>query len=152
MFIWIFFDTSHQIFKKACLILTSLGREMLYIFYHLIWCPKFRYNVLTEKVDKDLREILFEISKEYGYTIKEMEIMPDHIHLFISTKPTVAPADVARTLKSISVIRLFKNNPSLKKFYSRCGSLWSKGYFASTIGKISEETVRKYIQDQKKKN
>ena len=77
--------------------------------------------------------------------------MPDHIHIFISTKPTVAPSDVVRTLKSISAIELFKQYPELKKFYSRCGSLWSKGYFASSVGNVSEETVRRYIQEQKSK-
>lgn len=119
--------------------------------YHIIWCPKFRFNVLKNGVDKSLKDILLKISNRYGYEIKEMEIMPDHIHIFISTKPTVAPSDVVRTLKSISAIELFKQYPELKKFYSRCGSLWSKGYFASSIGNVSEETVRRYIQEQKSK-
>lgn len=119
--------------------------------YHIIWCPKFRFNVLKNGVDESLKEILLKISQRYEYEIKEMEIMPDHIHIFISTKPTVAPSDVVSTLKSISAIELFKQYPDLKKFYSRCGSLWSKGYFASSIGNVSEETVRRYIQEQKSK-
>ena len=119
--------------------------------YHIIWCPKFRFNVLKNGVDESLKDILLKISNRYGYEIKEMEIMPDHIHIFISTKPTVAPSDVVRTLKSISAIELFKQYPELKKFYSRRGSLWSKGYFASSIGNVSEETVRRYIQEQKSK-
>ena len=119
--------------------------------YHIIWCPKFRFNVFKNGVDESLKEILLKISQRYGYEIKEMEIMPDHIHIFISTKPTVAPSDVVRTLKSISAIELFKQYPELKKFYSRCGSLWRKGYFASSVGNVSEETVRRYIQEQKSK-
>jgi putative transposase len=78
-----------------------------------------------------------------------MEIMPDHVHLFVGAKPTVAPSDIVRTFKSISAIELFKQYPSLKQFYSRCGSLWSAGKFISTIGKVSEATIKKYIQDQK---
>jgi hypothetical protein len=58
---------------------------------------------------------------------------------------------VVRTFKSISAIKLFKRFPDLKKFYSRCGSLWSKGYFASSVGKVSEATVNRYIQEQKSK-
>jgi len=77
--------------------------------------------------------------------------MAGHIHFFVSAKPTVAPTDIVRTLKSITAIQLFKEFPALKKFYSRCGSLWSKGYFVSTIGKVSAETVQKYIQEQKTK-
>lgn len=118
--------------------------------YHIIWCPKFRFPVLQHDIETALKKVLYQISDTYQYEIKELEIMPDHIHLFISTKPTVAPSDVVRTLKSISAIELFKLFPDLKKFYARCGSLWSKGYFASTVGKISEETVKRYIQEQKK--
>lgn len=117
--------------------------------YHLIWCPKFRFSILKNGVDETLKEILIRISNEYQYEIKAIEVMPDHIHLLVSTKPTVAPTDVVRTLKSLSAIELFKYYPELKKFYGRCGSLWSKGYFASTIGSVSEETVKEYILNQK---
>lgn len=117
--------------------------------YHLIWCPKFRFSVLKNGVDETLKEILIQISNQYQYEIKAIEVMPDHIHLLISTKPTVAPTDVVRTLKSLSAIELFKLYPELKRFYGRCGSLWSKGYFASTIGSVSEETVKEYILNQK---
>ena len=78
--------------------------------------------------------------------------MPDHIHLFISIKPTVTLTDVVRTFKSISARGLFKKFPKLKRFYNRSGSLWSKGYFVSSIGNVSEETVQKYIQEQKTKD
>jgi putative transposase len=77
--------------------------------------------------------------------------MADYIHIFVSAKPSVAPTDIVRTLKSITAIQLFKEFPALKKFYSRCGSLWIKGYFFSTIGKVSAETIQKYIQEQKTK-
>ena len=120
--------------------------------YHIIWCPKFRFNVLNGRIELELKEILRNIGENYGYEIKEIEIMPDHIHLFISTKPTVAPTDVVRTLKSISARELFKRFPKLKAFYNRSGSLWSKGYFVSSVGNVSEETVRKYIQEQKLKD
>ena len=119
------------------------------IQYHIIWCPKFRFNVLKGNVESELKQILRIISTQYEFEIKEIEIMPDHIHLFISTKPTIAPTDVVRILKSISARELFKKFPKLKEFYNRSGSLWSKGYFASTVGKVSEETVKRYIQEQK---
>lgn len=117
--------------------------------YHIIWCPKFRFSIIKNNIESCLKEILQDIASKYDYEIFEMEVMPDHIHIFLGTKPTVAPTDVVRTLKSISAIELFKKYPKLKQFYSKCGSLWSKGYFVSTIGKASEETIRKYIQEQK---
>ena len=105
--------------------------------------------MLNGNVESELKQILRIISTQYEFEIKEIEIMPDHIHLFISTKPTIAPTDVVRILKSISARELFKKFPKLKEFYNMSGSLWSKGYFVSTVGKVSEETVKRYIQEQK---
>ena len=86
---------------------------------------------------------------DYKYKIKALEVMPDHIHIFIDVPQTVAPCDVVRTLKSISAIELFKVFPKLKQFYAKCGVLWPRGYFVSTVGHISEATVIKYIEEQK---
>lgn len=129
----------------------SLNHCKYLVQYHLIWCPKFRYNVLKGNVEEALKRILAEICNKYEYKILELEVMADHIHIFVSTKPTVAPTDIVRTLKSITAIQLFKEFPALKKFYSRCGSLWSKGYFVSTIGKVSKDSIQKYIEVQKTK-
>lgn len=117
--------------------------------YHIIWCPKFRYNVLQNGVDTAIRRILCEICDKYNYSIKALEVMPDHIHIFVDCPQTVAPCDIARTLKSISAVELFKTYPQLKQFYARCGRLWSNGYFISTVGHISEATVKQYIEEQK---
>lgn len=117
--------------------------------YHIIWCPKFRFSVLRNGYDETLKVILVKICTEYGYLIKALEIMPDHIHIFVDAPQTVAPCDIVRTLKSISAIEMFKEFPQLKQFYSRCGVLWSRGYFISSVGHISEETVKKYIEGQK---
>ena len=117
--------------------------------YHIIWTPKFRYSVLDQGVDTTLKSILTKICNKYEYEIKALEVMPDHIHIFVDCPHTVAPCDIVRTLKSISAIELFKAYPTLKKFYARCGRLWSNGYFVSTVGHISEATVKKYIEEQK---
>ena len=117
--------------------------------YPVIWCPEFRYPVLQNGIDDFLKTILAEICEEYHYRIKALEVMPDHIHIFVDCPQTAAPSDIARTLKSISAVRLFREYPELKRFYQRCGKLWSDGYFISTIGRISEDTVRRYIEEQK---
>jgi len=62
---------------------------------------------------------------------------------------TVASCDVARILKSISAIKSFKVYPQLKELYAGCGALWSGGYFVSTVERISEAAVVKYIKEQK---
>jgi putative transposase len=106
---------------------------------------------LQGNVEIELKRIIDEICMKYGYQCIEKEVMPDHIHLFLSLKPTVAPSDVVRTLKSISAIELFKSFPALKKFYGRCGSLWGSSYFVTTVGNATAETIKKYIQEQKTK-
>lgn len=120
------------------------------IRYHLIWCPKFQHNILTEEVETDLKGIFYRISDKYGYEIEKLEIKDEYIHLLVSTQPTVAATDVVRTLKSFSTVELFKSNEKWKKFYGRYGSLWNKGYFASTNEEIDEITIQKYILDLKK--
>ena len=117
--------------------------------YHIIWCPKFRYDVLDAHRQGRLKSILTDICRQYRYQVKAMEVMPDHIHLFVDCPQTAAPCDIARTLKSLSAVRLLKEDEELRKFYRKCGVLWRRGYFISTIGCISEATVRKYIEDQK---
>lgn len=119
------------------------------IQYHIIWCPKFRFSVLEGNVELVLKQILQNLCDEYQYRIKALEVMPDHIHIFVDVPQTVAPCDVVRTLKSRSAIALFQAFPKLKQFYAKCGVLWSRGYFVSTAGHISEATVIKYIEEQK---
>lgn len=119
--------------------------------YHIIWCPKYRFSVLKDEVENVLKEILADICNKHGYMIKALEVMPDHLHIFVSASQTVAPCDIVRTLKSVSAIELFKRFPRLQKLYSRKGSLWSKSYFVSSIENVSEATVKKYIEEQKGK-
>ena len=75
--------------------------------------------------------------------------MPDHIRIFVDCPQTVAPCDIVRTLKSISAIEMLRAYPQLKQFYSRCGVLWSRGYFVSTVGHINKATIKKYIEERK---
>ena len=119
------------------------------IQYYIIWCPKFRFSVLKGDVEDRLKQILQKICDDYGYKIKALEVMPDHIHIFVDVPQMVAPCDVVRILKSVSAIEMFKSFPELKQFYARCGVLWSRGYFISTVGHISEAAVIKYIEEQK---
>lgn len=128
----------------------SASHSKYLIQYHIIWCPKFRFDeVLEGDVEHELKRILADICRRYGYSIKALEVMGDHIHIFVDCPQTVAPCDVVRTLKSISAVELFRAFPKLKRFYSRCGVLWSRGYFISSVGHVSEATVKRYIEEQK---
>ena len=96
-----------------------------------------------------LKDILVSICETYHYKIKALEVMPDHIHISLSVPQKVAPCDIARTLKSCSAIKLFAAYPELKSFYARCSVLWSRGYYIASVGHISAETVKRYIEEQK---
>ena len=119
--------------------------------YHIIWCPKFRHNILDDEVQAKLKDLIQDIAGDYHYEIKALETMNDHVHVFLEADQSVAPVDIVRTLKSISAIQLFRAFPHLKRHYARCGSLWSRGHYISTVGHVSEKAVRRYIENQKER-
>jgi putative transposase len=120
------------------------------IGYHIVWSVKYRKDVLTGKVEKSLKQILIDIANEKEFIIGEMEIMSDHVHLFVSAKPKYSPGYIYKMLKGISGRRLFIKYPGLKKKLYK-GHLWNSSTYIETVGHISEDTIEKYILDQKKK-
>lgn len=110
------------------------------IGYHLIWCPKYRRKVLVDGVDDRLKELLLQKSAENGWIIDRiMEIMPDHIHLFLKATPSDSIAHIVSQLKGFTSFELRKEFPILK---SRLTSLWTRSYYVETIGHISEKTIQ----------
>lgn len=114
--------------------------------FHIIFCPKYRRKVLVNGVDERLKEILFEIAKTKDVEIKALEIMPDHVHIFIDFDPRLTLHKIVKDFKGISSRILREEFPHLK---SRLPSLWTRSYFACSIGHISEETIKRYIENQK---
>ncbi|MGG6432369.1 IS200/IS605 family transposase [Anoxybacillus sp. D401a] len=114
--------------------------------YHVIFCPKYRRKVLVGDIEKDLREIFYGVAKENDVEIKALEIMPDHVHMFISFDPRQHIHKIIQQFKGKSSRILREKYPSLK---SRLPSLWTRSYFCCTVGHISEEVVMKYIENQK---
>ena len=104
---------------------------------------------MKDDVEAYLKRLLKNICDHYEYDLLEIETMPDHIHLFISAKPTVAPVTIIKTLKSISAVWIFRKFPDLKKRKFWGSGLWSKGYYVGTAGTVTAETIRKYIENQK---
>ena len=121
------------------------------IGYHVVFCTKYRNKVLTGAVEVELKTVLAETCAVEGWVLHSMEIMPDHVHMFIQTDHMTAPVNVAKMLKSVSAVRIFTVFPKLKgrKFWG--SGLWSRGTYFGSVGHVSEETVRKYIEAQKTK-
>lgn len=116
--------------------------------YHLIWCPKYRRNILIGDIEKRLKELLIQKANEQKWTIENMEVMPDHVHVFIKANPTDSPMHIVSQLKGHSASVLRKEFPNLK---TQLPCLWTRSYFCESVGHISEETVKKYINEQKNK-
>jgi len=116
--------------------------------YHIVWCPKYRRKVLENKIAERLKTLLHQKADETNMIIHGLEIMPDHVHLFIESDPTWAVAGIAHVFKGYTSRVLRKEFASL---CSRLPTLWSKSYYAGTVGNVSEETIKKYIESQKGK-
>lgn len=119
--------------------------------YHIIFCTKYRHKVLVGDVEVACRNVIAEACANYGWDLKEIEVMPDHVHMFVSASPQTAPAEISRTVKSISAVRIFTQFPRLKgrKFWG--SGLWSPSTYFGSVGHISEDVVGKYIQTQKER-
>jgi putative transposase len=118
------------------------------INYHIVWCPKYRRGILKDKVEEFLKSCLQTICETKKWKLLEMEVMPDHIHIFISAPPFDAPTDIVKVLKGVTAKRLFMEFPQLKKKLWK-GSLWSPSYYVGTAGHVSAETIKRYIEEQK---
>ena len=118
------------------------------INYHIVWCPKYRRKVLVDGIDDRLKTLLPQIAKNMECEIKSMEVMPDHIHIFISATPILPIHLLVKNLKGISSKILREEFPILK---SRLHNLWTSFYYCEKIGCINDETIKKYIENQKNK-
>ena len=114
--------------------------------YHFVWCPKYRRKVLTGRVETTLRTLIVTKAAELHCEIVALEVMPDHVHLFLKAPPTHAPQHIANQIKGYTSHELREKFPDLK---SRLPSLWSRSYYVGSAGAVSSATIRKYIEQQR---
>lgn len=117
------------------------------ILYHIVFCPKRRKPVLVGSVAKDVERLIRLKCEEQGWEVVTLEIMPDHVHLFVRAWPTTSAAEVVKQVKGITSHELRGKYPHLLKL----PSLWTRSYFASTAGNVSQEAIRRYIDSQRGK-
>ena len=116
--------------------------------YHLVWCPKYRRSVLVDKVATRLKELLNKKATEMKAIIHSLEVMPDHVHLFVESDPTQTPAHIAAQFKGYSSNILRAEFPSLR---SRLPTLWSRSYYIASVGSVTASAIQHYIESQKGK-
>jgi putative transposase len=117
------------------------------ILYHIVFCPKRRKPVLVGSVAKDVERLIRLKCEEQGWEVVALEIMPDHVHLFVRAWPTTSVAEVVKQVKGITSHELRGEYPHLLKL----PSLWTRSYFASTAGNVSQEAIKRYIDSQRGK-
>src|SRR5579875_108969 len=115
---------------------------------HVIFCPKYRRQVLTPPIDERLKIILAEQIERWGQELIEREILPDHVHLLVGCDPQFGIHRLVKLLKGDSSHALRAEFPVLKR---RLPSLWTNSYFVSTTGGVTLETLKRYVEHQKGK-
>jgi putative transposase len=117
--------------------------------YHVVFCPKYRKKILIPPVSERLKELFQSKAKELQAEIAEMEIMTDHVHLLIQCDPQFGIHRVIKHLKGYTSRILRQEFPHLK---SRLPSLWTNSYFVATVGTVSLDVVKQYIESQPIRN
>ena len=115
------------------------------INYHFVFCPRYRRKALVKDVDRRFREILKEICDEHDLLIVALEVMPDHVHLFVNALPSISPSDIMAKVKGVTSRKLRQEFEYLRHL----PSLWTRSFFCSTAGNVSSETIQRYIAEQK---
>ncbi|MFX1535080.1 MAG: IS200/IS605 family transposase [Promethearchaeota archaeon] len=113
------------------------------INYHFIFVPKYRKRILVSKIKERLANLIQTYTDQQHLTILAMEIMPDHIHLFLSSPPCISPSQIVHGIKGRTSRILRQEFP----FLNRHKAFWSRSYFVGSSGNVSSETIKKYIEE-----
>jgi len=113
-----------------------------------VWIPKYRTRVLSAAVADRLRGLPSDVAQANGFEILALEIQPDHVHRFSSAPPAIAPSLAIQWFKGITARSLFAGFPALRRVLRR-GHLWAPSCSAGTAGRVSAETIRRYIERAK---
>lgn len=114
--------------------------------YHFVFCPRYRRKIfLIDGVEARFKELVRQICEQNDFDILAMECHIDHCHLFLNVPPSVSPADVMRIVKTNTSRALLKEFSNVIK----TNTLWTRSYFVSTDGDVSNAMIQRYIETQK---
>lgn len=127
----------------------SKNRHKYLLQYHIIFVCKYRKKLLSTNISDDIKQLSYEICNKHHIKIKEMETDKDHIHYMIEAEPTVSVSQIVNLMKSYTSYHIWRlHNNYLSKIFWKERTFWTDGYFACSIGNVSENILRKYIQNQ----
>lgn len=115
--------------------------------YHIVWCTKYRYRVLTGQIGNRARELVREVCAANYVDIISGSLSPDHVHILVSVPPSLAVSKLVQYIKGKSSRKLMQEFRDLSKRYWG-QHIWSRGYFAVTVGNLNQQEVQEYIENQ----
>jgi len=115
--------------------------------YHFVWIPKYRRDILIGDIAEYTKEVLRGIIRGIGCESLAIEVMPDHVHVLLLCPPRLAPSYVANYLKGKSARLILKRFPQLRARV-KYGKLWSRSYFVATVGNVTADIVKRYVEEQ----
>ncbi len=114
--------------------------------YHFVWIPKYRKRILTPEIADYAKQVFRKTAEEYDMVIDTVEVVEDHVHIFLEAPPRLSPSRIVQILKSISARELFRQFPRLRRQLWG-GKLWSRGYFVRAVGdEVTGDVIRRYIE------
>jgi len=115
------------------------------IEYHFVWVTKYRYQVLKGDVALRVRELVRQTCEHFEIRIIKGVVSKDHVHIFVSAPPTMAPSEIIRRIKGRSASKLFEEFPSLKKrYWGR--HFWARGFFCVSSGNVTDDMIKNYLE------
>ena len=114
--------------------------------YHIVFIPKYRKKVLFGQIRNDVREIIQALCKYKSIEIISGAVCSDHVHLCVSIPPKMKISDFMGYLKGKSTLMLYDRHPELGSKWDK--AFWARGYYVATIGNVTEEAIKKYIEEQ----
>ena len=127
----------------------SKNHSKFLIKYHIILVCKYRKQLLVGAVEYDMKKIMRHISEMSDFDIEVMETDKDHLHMMIRSEPKLSPLQIVRRLKQMSISAVWKKyRDFLRHNFYKEHTFWTDGYFVSSIGNVSQETIKKYIENQ----
>ena len=128
----------------------SKNRHKYLLQYHIIFVCKYRKKLLTSKqISGEVKQLSHEICQRHNAIIKYMETDEDHIHYMIETEPTMSISKIVQLMKSYTTYHLWeKHHQYLQTQFWKEHTFWTDGYFVCSVGKVSEEVLKRYIENQ----
>ena len=122
------------------------GSQTVYnIQYHFVWVTKYRYHVLEGEVRLRVREIIRQICQQHDLLIEQGHVSKDHVHILVSAPTHMSASQIMQKIKGRSSRMLQQEFPHLKKRYWG-QHIWARGYFCTTVGQVTDQMIRDYIE------